>query len=1342
MKKKSEMKNNKVETLGSKKSHKVRNGFVIGLSMFGLFAASAATTFLTTEGKVTVIDLRTGGEEQPEALSGRDRFIANLASSATAGLHISVTDLKFDQYYLDSEGKIDESKGHNTITNGKTNTGEDAPITVSLKMDELSLHGINLAVTAPIAYSNNGKDAKYRGVHASLVPYSFDGETDEHTLFVNLFDNGDDVFTVDENNNTVVSQSEGGRWNFKYRVGVDSKDATAFTNGSNSEKPDDVTRGTEYYEYGELDWFLADILDILSEGAISVNFGDMINNLMGGAPKEAANTDDQTASNTSSSESSNEESGDSTPSGISIDDIMASMGEMQDVGTKGAPYFVWELPLGDKSIVLGMGGDSNYNLSSVDLPAKAVKDNDGKYVKSTAEVAPWEIKKGMTLSAHAEIDGHLPNNWANEVYGNASDYKKLTDSASMFKRIAKVVAMPEVDIDAAFTIGHNQKAVEGSRTVLKKDDISEAMTISLGAGLDFYDDANKKYALEGLDVDLKIDQKRVSEEFKGHEIQVAYLKEKADAEVSAYNAYVNVNDVLLAKTSKTYLDELITDVKESTFFTASSEDSETDGISLDSFLDLLGDDIKAIMESDLVKGIKTGTYTAVADLIKSINAKDNNITIDLSLAPLGLSNGSIKLSIDGVTDKDGAYVNSLAELDISGISFGNFSLDGSLKVNGLGRDIVALKAPEGKKFESLSHVRGIFGTVEKIAEGKSFSASISGAAFDKEGKKTLEIVKSGAAFNFNEGYTSGKVNVELDTYGDIKQQHNIALGLDSINVEGTDENSKPVVTNEKYVGFSYDSKSNREGFESQKSDKAVAGRIGLTSAKDALKKIDLGNLLGFFSNDDRFSRLSKALVQEESGSLLSDILGGKYFGLLEKQGIISSVTLGTTTKLVIDGSKVGMEGKSIALEISYLGNSSDGNEGVIEGGIDAIKVEILDGENKSFSLSIDDIDALENNKQKVTAFKDITALDDFTPIVDMAGELLNTVTLGYANGEDEKTALTGTSYYGLEGKIGLELVGDETELYSFSADAAVEGAETKLAIDFGKMPVIRGLNAPNNDLYFRRNELEGQRDSDIYFYANGVNPEGEFLLTRDSSYGRIRNVKDAVRVSGKDYTSDLLNWVLKYSIGVNESLLAPKKEAETPAQEPATEETTSSWNPFAKGIHIADCWNGFQVDSSKKGQTTYTLGLDLGTLLGIGILGDANVSLVSNDLHSDNFSGRCLSEVHIGAGVDVTSTSDTTMHIASVSVDLGLTNLSSANNEGVKEVKAVLGEESEYASLFVGNVDNSGLMVHENTTLGALYNLVDGFQSDKPTDTYYNLYGYNLIGVKNVKAGNFYLGIN
>ncbi|MCR5078913.1 MAG: hypothetical protein K6B65_03210 [Bacilli bacterium] len=1343
----------KAAAAGVKAAHKVRNGIIVGASMFGLFAGSAATTFFTTEGKVTVIDLRDEEGGEPTLLTGKDRFISNLASSATTGLNISVTDLKLDQYYVDSEGNEDTSKGHNTITNGKTTSGESAPISIALKMDELSLHGINLALTAPIAYSNNGSNAKYRGVHASLLPYAFDGENDEQTLFVNLFDNGNDVFSEDEDGNTVVSQSSGGSWNFKYRVGVDSKDSTYFDSEANV--TDATTRGTEYYEYGELDWFLADILDILSEGAISVDFGDMINDLFSKETTNNANANTQAAATeTTGGDSSNEETSDSTPSGISIDDIMASMGEMQDVGTEEAPYFVWELPLGDKTLVLGMGGDSEYNLSSVDLPAKAVKGEDGTYTLSTSSVDPWKIQDGLTLSAHADINGNLPSSWASQVYGNVSDYKKLTDSAAMFKRIAKAVASPELGVDASFTIGHNEDAVEGSRTVLRKDAVSEALKIDLSAGLDLYDDANKAYALEGIDVDLKIDQVRESTDFKGHEIQVAYLKEDADAEVSAYNAYVNVNDVLLAKTSKTYLDELITDVKESTFFSSSSEDNQSDGVSLDSFLDLLGDDINAILDSDLVNGIKSGSYTAIADLISSIEANDNNITVTLSLAPLGLNGGTISLVIDGATDDNGNYTNSLVELSIANVNFGNFSLNGTLEVDGLSREVKALTAPEGKAFESLSHVRGIFGTVEKIADSKSFSASISGAAYKEDGTtKSMEIVDSGLAFNFNEGKTSGKVNVELDTYGDVNQQHNIKLGLDNMDVVSLDENNNEVTTNDKVIGFSYDSKSTKENFVSQSSDKAVSGRVGLNSAKTALDNIDLGNLLSFFSDDDRFSRLSSALLKEESGSLLSDLMSGKYFGLFEKQGLISSLSLGSTTDLTIDASKLGMEGTTIDLSLSYLANTEsvdeDNNASIVEGGLDALNLVIKKDGVKSFEVKVDEIDTLEDTSTKVASFADITSLDDFTPIVDLAGELLNTLTLGYSSDENDTATqsqsetLTGVSYYGVEGSVGLELVGDEVEIYDFDAQASVEGAETKLAVNFDDLPVVRGLNGPNSDTYYRRNELLGQRDSNIYFYANGINPEGEFLLTRDSSYGKVRNVKDAVRVSGKDYTSDFLNWVLEYTIGVDESLLEEDSENTSTSTE-TTAETTSeaAWNPFANGIHIADCWNGFSVDTAAANKTTYTLGLDLGELLGIGILGDANVKLVSNDLKCGNVSARCLSEVHVSAGVDVTSTSDTTMHIASVSVDLALTNLGDVDDNGYSLVDPVLGEGSNYYSLFVGTVDDNGKMDSQNTVLGELYSLKDGFQSDDVNNAYYNLYGYNLIGKENVVAGNYYLGID
>nr|MCR5491086.1 hypothetical protein [Bacilli bacterium] len=1012
-------------------------------------------------------------------------------------------------------------------------------------------------------------------------------------------------------------------------------------------------------------------------------------------------------------------------SAIDVDAIMASMGEMVDIGTASAPYFVWELPLGDMNVVLGMGADADFNFSHVDLPAKAVKDSEGNWSKATS-VDPWVIQDGMTLSVSADVSGNLPAAWQNRVYGNVSEYRNLTDSAELFKGIAKLVAKPEFGIEADLTIGHNTESVQGSRTVLKSDAASEAATLSLDANIDLYDDDADKYGFKGIDVDLAIDKARgEGEAFGGHEISVAYLEEGDDENGYESNGYLNINDVLLAKTTKTYIDELYTDIKDSVFMTDSEESGEstTDLSQIESLLEVIGLDISAIMDSDLMNGIDTGSYTSVLDLVEFIDSDDNLIQIKLTLAPLGLE-GNVLVTLSGLEGE------SLASIVFDGISVASISLNGEIKISDFS-GVSALEAPEGREFESLSHVRGIFDTVEKIADQKTFGATITGAVKDETGTKTNLGIDGEIAFNFNESVRSGKVDLSLSHYAEsFKQKHNVLLGLQD------DFNE---------VAFQYDSKATAaeiaDGFSTQKSEGAIQGLINMESAKSGLEALDLNYLLSFFTKDDRFSRLSSALFAQESGSLLSDLLNGQFFGLFEKQGLISNVSLGTTTSLTIDGSKLGMaEGTEIAVVIGY----ADAAEGE-EGNIDSLSVSLLKNDVETFGLTVDDIGVLSGENAATTAieaFSSTENFDDYSPLVDLGVELVNTLTMGvYANKENDKiSSIEGVSNYGLEGSVGLEIVGDKTTIYSFDAQAAVEGAETKIAANFDNLPVIRGVNAPDNDTYFRANELEGKRDSNIYFYANGIDPEGELLLTRNSSYGRVRNVQDAVRLDGKDFTDDMLNWVLKYTIGVNESLMdeLTNTTEETTTETAATETTeeSSGWNPFSNGVHIADCWGGFKVTESTN-STEYEISANLGDLLGIGLLGDATVSLTSNDLKQGKFTARCLTDVNISASVDAVSTTDTEMHIASVSVDLGLTNFGEADEDGNLTIQSVLGEGTDYYNLFVKTVADTGVIGDD--AKGDLYSLVNGFQSDDATNAYYALYGYNLIGAENVAAGNYYL---
>ena len=141
-------------------------------------------------------------------------------------------------------------------------------------------------------------------------------------------------------------------------------------------------------------------------------------------------------------------------------------------------------------------------------------------------------------------------------------------------------------------------------------------------------------------------------------------------------------------------------------------------------------------------------------------------------------------------------------------------------------------------------------------------------------------------------------------------------------------------------------------------------------------------------------------------------------------------------------------------------------------------------------------------------------------------------------------------------------------------------------------------------------------------------------------------------------------------------------------------------------------------------------------MLGIGILGDVELTLQSRDLHSENgFSARCLTGLEASLSAEATASNDNSvLKIANAYVTIGLTNFDA---DGL--IADVNEEGSDFAKYFVSEVADSGII----TGKGDLYDLHNGFQSDDREDPYYTLYGYDLRGLDEIPAGrNLYLGID
>ena len=1253
----------------------VLKGALMTAAFLGITGGTAAVTFFAVPQKITV---KTVGSPKTDnggssKLTGKQRFIGNLADSATGGLAITINDLKFDHSYPDSE-----KTGHNTIE-----ILPGVPGTLDLELSELSLHGIQFALTAPVTYSNNGATPKHRGIHASKV---------QDKIYLNLFDNGNEVLTFDQEKGEYEAPStDNPSWDFKYVVDVASVDS--------GEGVDALTRGTAYYEYGELDWLLADVLEILSEGGISVSLEGWLNNLTG-----------------SSSENSS-----SSSSSFDTDAIMASMDEMTEhtvvIGGEERPYFVWNLPLGDLELPLGFISDSSWGFKGVDLPARI--DNQGNPSTLTAV----ELGSGLTLSAHATVEGGKQINFASTVYGDPNEYISLKNSAGIFEGVARYVAKPQIGLSADFTIGHNEESYAGSRTKLKKKAISEEGILSLKANIDAFDGINKKRALQGFDAQIQIGKAGSD---ATNDIAVSYLKED-----ESFQGYLNVNDIMKAKASKTYLDSFYAQIVEDVFGTSADQlslDQLTELInklkgSLDKVLSsdlvskIMSSSSSSIFNEDFISSFKSGTFVGALDLIKAIKNGENTITLEFTTEPVGIP-GTIKVLLDGrptVVENENVEVHNLLSLVFEGIELSSFTLNGTLSTS----DFVAPASFEdASTYEEVSHLKGIASQIKSIASSKSFAAKLS-ASIVSGNEETLSIQNGQLAFDFARDEEQSKL---MKGSAKLRLVHNAEKYI------GTHDVTLALENDFKDISFHYDSHAETD-------EGGINGSISLPAAKkvflgdDQESSLLSGSLLDFFKNDDRFSRLGVALMGESSSSLLSSIGNGEYLTLLENHGILSSFHLGADkTTLSINGSALGLENTAINLEIAYE-DATINDENIIEGGISSLKVEIVKtGENaKTISFTLSDIGPLGDTP--------IATIDgqceDFNGLASLGAHLMNTLTLGaYVDGR-----VAGSSSYGLKGSIDLDIAGYGTTLYDFEADAFVEGAETKIHARFFDLPVIRGVNAPDNSHYFRPNEFEGHRDSEIFFYANGVNPEGEALITRNSSYGRLRDVKDAVRVSGKSLTSDFLGWLGQYALGLNESLFE---------SEQSSEPATPYGGEKGEGIHIDDAWKGFSyVDG------VYTIKLDLGNLLGISILDEVAVKLYTKAVNRNSADATTIIyklEATLGVAAKA-SNSDAKMHIAGAKVSLYLDNFYGENDV----VTSLCGPDSEFGRIFVktsSELADDGLYASNPACYGALYQPIGGttgaFYSDSYGDGEFdNFYCYDFTSTETTyKGGNFYLSNN
>lgn len=1153
------------------------------------FGLSAGGVFLLMPQKTITNSI--GNQNVPDAeLTNSQKFVNRLLETATSGITLDVDNLEFV-----IPGAVKTVDGQEVRTENRIENIEGKNPRIALALDEISLQGISLSAELPLQY--NGLK---RELNLGLLG---DGETSKN-LYFNIGDiDGDE-----------------GDWTAGYQVDV-SRYVT--------EEIDPVTGGTVSYEYGALDFVIHDILEILTQGGINVDAYGKIESIITGG------------SSSSSSSSSSEETS-SSSSSIDADALMDALNTISESTIAGQTYFTLDLPLGNTDLSIGLGADENMNLSHVDIPSKTSGLSAQTFNTDWTLVLSADVK---TAAAGEAYDWTVPAAW--------QAYPRLDDSLDLFRRIASLVATPKFGLRLDVDMIHREEAKSGTLTTFSKDGIEERALLSLNGDVDLswkFDNGNIKgvnFNSAAASLSFEKMNKTQSGWERGSNKQMldAYIDNSAQDNASVY---LNVMDVLKARTTKTVLDEMVGKFKDeassSTDPVETVEEQKTSA-QLDEIVGTITNVIGTLRGEEnfdtpsLLAGLKEKHYESILEMIESVQIEDNLIAISLSLKGLGFPEARIIVSLDGNS------AHSLASVEIQNLVLNTMTLNVSLATEAFeslpGDKLLAMNGwsemnrlptlvdPIAKIVKDKKASIGIAGSVSKLGTMDVYGDPSKTQGLDIDGSLNLDFSKAKGEGADNPFLVQGGASITLvekaDTY---YQDHHVKLDVSNAEDEFASASNQ--------VYFHYDSLNDGgeaiENRDNPENLEGLNGKIHLSSAADAITPI----IDAISGADDRFGRISRLLSSPAEATLLSDLTSGNYFSALTYDVLKSASIGGDTDSFVIDGSCFGMDG-DIELSLAFE-----------EAGLKNIGVGMLLGADP---LTATDVDlALSFNEVNETtpfSFLDHDAsYTDFTGLASLGEYAVSTALLGLENG-------TGVSTYDLQGDVSIALGNYEAKIASASLQASVEGAKTMVHASLDDIPVIRGINAPDDPRYFRELELGGQRDASFYYYSDGrEDAEGnlvsELLMTRHSDYGRLANVNDSVKLDKEGaFKDDALNYLLQYFLGVNEAFFEEKEAT------PGAEETPA---PAERGLalHIEDLFGGFaKTFDAETGIATWEIRLNLNPLLGVNVLDDIVLRL-----EGGSFGGfHALNAIHVGAGVSLEGDQGSRMNILSANINLRLLNL-------------------------------------------------------------------------------------
>lgn len=867
---------------------------------------------------------------------------------------------------------------------------------------------------------------------------------------------------------------------------------------------DDPTGGILSYEYGKLDWVISDILECLSTGASSTPNGA------------------------------------SSASPIPFGKILSAWeGAQQKTLPNGDNYFVLTFGEEGSSYSLGLRGDKDFRWSGVDFPAKDA--NEGQGFQRLGAAKPGQEGAFLQLSLAIRKSETAPR----FAVKDPQSYPELFDSLGLFKKFASAIGKQRFGVELSLALAHHEDAVT-AETKVNREEVNESLSLAGEAYLDL--GGNKINAMAGK---LRIEDGKNS----GQKKSVSLYGGTASSPYQG-RYFLNVNDILKAKTSKTVLDAMAANLS-----AVSSLETSPALQGLLSFGGYVSDGIKAIKDSPLLAGVGAGSYGSLLDIFDSLQCKDNSIIATLDLKPVGLQ-GKATLTMNDVSSAGPIAVIELGE----GVSFLQADSARSLTLSGAIRlypysqsNEIALSGEEMECYAPLTHLESFSEQIGKFAGSSKLRLGFQGSVL-YEGKREVNYGDSLQGFevsgSFGLDWRAAK-GAGAARFVDRKEQYRNDHSL-KIDVEGPEKeggaDAEATIASANSMIFEYSSVNAnvRPTAKLNDYDKGytVLDEAGVVRTqphnanqpiKGAFKIYSLNQIFalakGILARDDsRLGKFFAGATSLEGASLLASLQANAFAPLLAK-GILSYASI-TPEKGVFRLAPwvLGSHG-DVLIEVLYEKPAQvereDGSQETIGGGIRSLRLQLklesksIDPETEQEKTQITDIDftltidkILSSEEELPWNFKGIdkSKLTDYSSLYELFEHLSGSAFLGV-------TSSNKVSTYRLSGKANISFSFISLGMAEFDVYIRLEGSEVCFYMEL-KVPIRHEFFTGYGN--YPSTKLSGYWEERLYGHISGKKSTNYIYLTRNN--GRY---SDAALAKSEDFLSDAKSFILQGVLGLN-----------------------------------------------------------------------------------------------------------------------------------------------------------------------------------------------------------------